>query len=258
MTTSQNVIKYLAIALAIFIIASMATGVVWLVQNVFNITDSTPLTKETYDLDNYKDLDISVGASTLKIKTCDKATLEITSDYTYELKDNELSIYTKTNKLRHKNKSEITLCVTNPSFDNVRISGGAGSINITSLEANKVKFDLGAGDVVIDSLTVLESIKLSGGAGNVKISNSFLTDSDIDLGVGNFTLNTTFKGDTDIDMGVGNLDVKLLDGIENYSFDIDKGLGNVKIDGMKKSSGKYGVGNTLIRVDGGVGNIDIK
>ena len=258
MTTSQNVIKYLAIALAIFIITSMAVGVVWLVQNVFDFTDRKPLTKETYDLDIYKDLDINVGASNLTIKTCDKSTLELTSDYVYDITNEKLTVKTKNNKIRYKKNSEVTLCVANNSFDEVKISGGAGNIKINNLEANKVKFELGAGDVTIDNLTALKSFVLDGGAGDVKILNSFLTDSDIDLGVGNFKATTIFKGDTDIDVGVGNLEIKLSDGIENYSFDIDKGIGNVTVDGMKKSSGKYGVGNTSIKIDGGIGNIEIK
>lgn len=262
MTSSQRVVKYAAIALAILIILSMISGVVWLFRNVFqigifNVYDNTPLSSETYDLDNYKNININVGASTLTIKSCDNSTLEITENIKYQVTNEELII--KDENRRYNKNSHITLCITNPTvFDNVIIDGGAGNISISNLEAKQVKFELGAGNVTIDNITSLKSFKLDGGAGDVKIFNALMTNADIDMGVGNFTINGILSGDADIDMGVGNLDITLTDGLENYKFDVDKGIGDIKIDGIKKSSGVYGTGSTLVQIDGGVGNIKIK
>lgn len=260
MTSSQRTIKYLAIALAIVIILSMVSGVLWLCRNIFEFNvfpySNSNLASETYDLDNYKSIDINVGASNLTIKTCESATLEITENIKYEIINDELII--KDQNRRYNKNSKITLCITKTTFENVKIDGGAGNTTISDIGANKIKLDLGAGNITIDNITALESFKLSGGAGDIKIFNASLNNSVMDLGVGNFTLNTILTGDTDIDMGVGNLDITLSDGIENYKFDVDKGIGNITIDGMKKSSGIYGVGSTLVKIDGGIGNIKIK
>lgn len=261
MTNSQRTIKYIAIALAIVIILSMVSGVVWLCKNIFEFKfmfpyDNSKLTSEKYELDSYKDIAIDVGASNLTIKSCDKSTLEITDNIKYEIRNEELLI--KDENHRYNKNSKIVLCIHNGIFDEIKISGGAGDMIISDLEANKITFELGAGKVGIDNLVALESFKLSGGAGEVKIFDASLANAIINLGVGNFTLDTVFIEDADIDMGIGNLDITLRNGIEKYKFDIEKGIGNVSIDGEKRSSGLYGDGPTIVKIDGGIGNIKIK
>ena len=262
MTTNQNVVKYLALTLAVFIIAVMISGVVWFVQGIFSFTDKKSLVTNTYDLDNYSSIYIYAGASDLTIETCNKSTLEITDDYTYTIEDSQLAVRLKNKKINYKKDSKIVLCTIDPIFNDIKITGGAGNIKISDIEANKVKFELGAGDVTIDNLTVLGAFNLRGGAGNINILNSYLTDSEIELGMGNFTANTTFKGYTDIDMGMGNLKIKLLDSADNYAYEIDKGLGSVKLFGetisKKELDTRIGTGKTVIVVNGGIGNIEIK
>ncbi len=57
----------------------------------------------------------------------------------------------------------------------------------------------------------------------------------------------------------GKLDLNLTDGTENYTIKVSKGIGSITIDGKETIDNRtYGTGKTYIKIDGGVGAIDIK
>lgn len=74
-------------------------------------------------------------------------------------------------------------------------------------------------------------------------------------------MNLTFvlTGETDFDLGVGESNITLIDNNDDYKLDIEKGLGNITVDGTSVSNIKeQGKGNNSIEVSGGIGAINLK
>lgn len=95
--------------------------------------------------------------------------------------------------------------------------------------------------------------------GKVTLSDTEFNDLDLDIGIGQFLITTKLTGNNKINAGIGNLDINLIDSIENYSIDVDKGIGSININGKNVSDNtKYGNGANHIEVDGGIGSINIK
>ena len=64
-------------------------------------------------------------------------------------------------------------------------------------------------------------------------------------------------GYTNVETGIGNVKIKLLDGIDNYKFSIEKGIGSIYVNNEEVDNGVYGNGSKRIFIDGGVGSIKI-
>ena len=119
--------------------------------------------------------------------------------------------------------------------------------------------ELGAGSVTIDNMTVSEEMKLNGGAGNIEINSGKIANAYVDLGIGKTTINSDITGNSKIDTGIGELNLYLTLPKEDYKLDIDKGIGEIRVNG--KSIGDdidIGSGENYIKIDDGVGTIKIK
>ena len=261
MTSSQKVIKGFAIALAVIIIISIF-NLIFGIFTGFNtiFIKKGNITYETYEISDVSNLDINVSYSKINIKNSDTFKIEINNLTNYSISNDTLHIK-DVRKFRVANNGDIYVTLYIPygkTFDEVTIDSGAGSIKIEDLRANDLDFDIGAGKVVIDNISILSNTKIDGGAGNFEINNGVLANAIFKMGVGNVDIDATIVGSGKIDMGVGNLSLRLSDGVSNYKFDVDKGVGNISIDGVNVKNGTYGNGNTFISVDGGVGNINIR
>ena len=260
MTSSQKVIKGLAIALAVFIIIA-AINFILLICGHFSDTfvKRENITYNTYDIYDVSNLSIDLSYTSLNIKEGNTFKLELNNFTEYNITNNTLYIKdVKKIKINTKGELYATLYVPyGKTFDNVSIDSGAGVVKIDTLKTNILNFDIGAGKVTIDNLDVYNKTKIDGGAGSFEINKGNLANVDFDMGVGSVSINSTFTGNGKIDMGVGNLSIKLLDSFDNYKFDVEKGIGNINIDGTSTKSGIYGNGNTFIEIDGGLGNINI-
>ena len=195
---------------------------------------------------------------TVKIKIrCFK--IEINNFSEYNITNNTLSIKDiKKFKINTHGDMYLTLYIPyGKTFDSVNIDGGAGVIKIDTLKTDSLDFDIGAGKVTINNLEVYKTTKIDGGAGSIDILAGSLAYTKFNMGVGNVSIRSIFSGTNIIDMGVGNLSIDLLDSISNYKFNVEKGIGNITIDGENKKNGVYGEGYTWMKIDGGVGNINI-
>lgn len=259
MSSNQRIIKGLAIGLAFIIIFTMVSIAFNILTGITGFFEDDNITYNTYDIIGVSDIDINIKASNLVIKNSDTNKIEIPNYASYNIKNNKLVIKeNKKSNLFKKSVSTITIYISYKNmFDNVTINGGAGNINIDDLKVNDLYLNLGAGKVTINKIDVLNNFTVDGGAGNFEIIKGNLKNVDIDMGIGNFDIKAAITGKGKIDVGVGNLNINLIDGLNNYTFDIDKGIGTIKLNNTKVSEGKYGNGNTEITIDGGIGNIDI-
>jgi len=71
-------------------------------------------------------------------------------------------------------------------------------------------------------------------------------------------LTSALTGESDFDLGVGESNITVIGNKDDYKLDIEKGLGNITVDGTSTSNIKgQGDGNNSIEVSGGVGAINL-
>lgn len=277
MKSGQRVIKYLAIALAIFIIVSIVSAVL-LSFNIFS--DFLGLTKEkereniAYGIKNeeiinkefentgIKSIKIELAYSKLAIKEGENFKVETNTNRIESRQvGNKLEIKEKASNLFLKDENRI-VNITIPKdtvLDIAKIETGAGEINIEKLSTKELDLEIGAGKVTIQNLDVIQSTKIEGGAGKVEIKSGNIANLDLDMGAGNFILNTVLTGNNKVDAGIGRLEFNLTNGLENYTIRAQKGIGSIKIDNKEVTDNvEYGKGETRLKIDGGVGHIEIK
>lgn len=261
MTSSQKVIKSLAIALAIFIIVGAIYLAFIIISRFSNVVvRSEDIKYNTYEIYDVTNLNIDLSYTSLNIKESDTFKLELNNYSEYNITNNTLYIKDiKKIKINTQGGLYATLYVPyGKVFDNVNIDSGAGIVKIDTLKSNNLDFNIGAGKVNINNLEVLNRTDIDGGAGNFEILNGKLANTKFDMGVGNVSIDAIFTGSNIIDTGVGNVSIRLLDNISNYKFNVEKGIGNISIDGENKKNGVYGEGYTWMKIDGGIGNISIR
>ncbi len=278
MTTAQKIIKYLAIAFAIFLIINIISGILWAIfgvsfifglQNWENdtIREHSVITNYEYsDIDTLnreiETLDIDIDFSNLIIKKGEEFKVEGDNNYIKCRQDNRTVHIEETNHhWFHKNNSgELIIYIPeNLEFDKVKISTGAGKIDIERIEARRLSLEIGAGETHIRELEVKDKADIDGGAGRVTILSGNINDLDLDMGVGKVKLNAKLTGSTDIEAGIGELGVNINAPKEDYKIKASKGIGSVTIDGEGISDDTiYGNGENYIKINGGIGSIKVK
>lgn len=274
MTTAQKVIKYLAIAFAVFLIVNILSAIFW---GLYSFSFIFGLNTEEYEesyLENgeneitsfeYEDidtLDIEVAFSSLTIKTGEKFKIETDNNYiSCKQKDKTIKVDEKShNWFSKNNRGEVIIYIPNNlEFDRLKINTGAGKIDIEKIATRNLSLEIGAGETKIEELNVTNKAKIDGGAGKVSILSGTINNLDLDMGVGAVELNAKLEGDTDIDAGIGELDININASKEDYRIKAEKGIGNITIDGKGVSNDTvYGDGENYLKIDGGIGNIKIK
>ena len=144
-------------------------------------------------------------------------------------------------------------------FEKADITTGAGRLTVDHLSAGTMNFELGAGEVKIDTLIATTAVNIEGGAGKITISGGALHNLDLDMGVGQLNLTSALTGNCQLDLGVGESNITLIGSKENYKLDLEKGLGNISIDGVNVSDyGSSGNGTNKVEINGGVGSINVR
>lgn len=265
MNTFQKVIKYLALALAFFLIISIFSGIAFGIKSVYYIfNDSDRKLNEFYELPVNGEIDelyIKVNTVKINIKTGEKLKVETNDNYINSKQDNsKITIKEKqTNNWFNKESTELNIYIPSDiEFNKVSINAGAGKVNIEKLTTNILNLELGAGKLSIDNLKVLGKTDINGGAGSIIIKDGEVSNLDLDLGVGKVEFNTTLLGNNDIDCGVGEFILNVKEKKDNYKIFVDKGIGTFKINNDSiKDDTIYGTGNNIIKIDGGIGNIKV-
>lgn len=268
MSSSQKIIKNLAIALGIFLttfIISMIIGGIYLITGVFSIKSDNSIDKEINTLwmqnnENVISLDIDIKFSNLTIKNGDKFLVE-SNNKNIKYKYNNSSLEVEEIKYNLFNNSDVgEVIITIPSnirLDSVDIDNGAGRLNIENINANKFNLDLGAGVTIIDNI-IVDSADIDSGAGKFIIKFGKINNLDFDMGAGTAEITSIITGNNQINSGVGNLKLNLIDNIENYKIKINKSIGKVEIDNKEVSDNEIvGTGLNFINISGGIGTITV-
>lgn len=263
MTSLQKVIKYLAIAFAIFLAVSIIGGVLGAVGLFGGLFAGDAVTEEmkTYRVTSeICNLDIRINAADIAIKEGDAFSVQSNLKHLkVEEKGGVLSIE-ETRKYRGTyNGAVLTIYVpAGTVFDNTNLATGAGRLTIEKLSSGSLDFELGAGDVSIASLVATKSADIEGGAGRITISGGELKDLDLEMGVGQLNLTAALTGDCQLDLGVGESNITLIGNQDDYKLDLEKGIGNISVDGKPVSDyGSSGNGTNRVQINGGIGSIHV-
>lgn len=271
MTSLQKVVKYLAMAFAVFLCISIVGGIFSALSAISfftNRNDNEVLhgnigdTQVYHIWDEPTSLKIDILYAELTIKSAEAFSVESNiKNLTVETRgDGTLTVKEEKNFASKANGKKLTVYVPEGTqFVKANISTGAGAVHIESLTADVLDLDLGAGQVLIDDLKACGKADIDGGAGEIRINNAEINDLDIDMGVGSLRFTGKLTGNCDFDLGIGETRLTLLGSSDDYRIKLDKGIGEARIDGHKVSSGTvYGSGDNRIDIEGGIGEIRIE
>lgn len=261
MTTLQKVIKYLAYAFAVFLAVSIIGGILGMVglfgglfggDAVFDDIKAYSVSSEI------QTLEVKINAADFTVKQGENFSVESNLKHLVVEDQNGVLKIRETKKLSH-NYTDAVLTLYIPKgavFEKASIVTGAGRLTVDSLSAATMNFELGAGEVAIDTLVATSDIDVEGGAGKITISGGALHNLDLDMGLGQLNLVSALTGECDFDLGVGESNITVIGNREDYKLSIEKGLGSISVDGESVSAIKgQGGGKDRIEISGGVGAI---
>lgn len=271
MTTTQKIIKYLAIAFALFLVISIFSIIFGLSREIISSINSDK--KDSKLLEEYTTISNNVNnIESFKIDISNDD-IEIKEGEKFEVKTNDpdVKFYHENSKVKIKtdktfswhlsNSSRGTIIIYLPNEFNISelyLNLGAGKIDIDKIFVETLLMDLGAGTMTAKEINVYEKAMINGGAGNINIYSGTINNLNLKLGAGNASIESDLTGSNTLTTGVGKLNLGLSRSKDNYKFDISKGLGNIILNDFDVSEDiLIGDGETKIKISGAVGNIII-
>lgn len=271
MTTTQKIIKYLAIAFALFLVISIFSIIFGLSREIISSINSDK--KDSKLLEEYTTISNNVNnIESFKIDISNDD-IEIKEGEKFEVKTNDpdVKFYHENSKVKIKtdktfswhlsNSSRGTIIIYLPNESNISeldLNLGAGKIDIDKIFVETLLMDLGAGTMTAKEINVYEKATINGGAGNINIYSGTINNLNLKLGAGNASIESDLTGSNTLTTGVGKLNLGLSQSKDNYKFDISKGLGNIILNDFDVSEDiLIGDGETKIKISGAVGNIII-
>ena len=271
MTTTQKIIKYLAIAFALFLVISIFSIIFGLSREIISSINSDK--KDSKLLEEYTTISNNVNnIESFKIDISND-NIEIKEGEKFEVKTNDpdVKFYHENSKVKIKtdktfswhlsNSSRGTIIIYLPNEFNISeldLNLGAGKIDIDKIFVETLLMDLGAGTMTAKEINVYEKATINGGAGNINIYSGTINNLNLKLDAGNASIQSDLTGSNTLTTGVGKLNLGLSRSKDNYKFDINKGLGNIILNDFDVSEDiLIGDGETKIKISGAVGNIII-
>lgn len=271
MTTTQKIIKYLAIAFALFLVISIFSIIFGLSREIISsinndkkesklLEDYTTISNNVNNIESFK---IDISNDDIEIKKGEKFEVK-TNDPDVKFYHENSIVKIKSDKTfswHLSNSSRGTIIIYLPNEFNISeldLNLGAGKIDIDKLFVETLLMDLGAGTMTAKEINVYEKATINGGAGNININSGTINNLNLKLGAGNASIQSDLTGSNTLTTGVGKLNLGLSRSKDNYRFDINKGLGNIILNDFDVSEDTLiGDGETKIKINGAVGNIII-
>ncbi|NLJ90836.1 MAG: DUF4097 domain-containing protein [Clostridiales bacterium] len=287
MNQYQKVIKYVAMAFAVFltvfIIGSIVSfsGIMFRIFNfgsdiIDNRNNNGDVMSEdaiTRTFDDVDKISINHGAGSLTIKSSDsdKITVDVAGEdsdsYKVRTSGRTLNIEQKGHVFnifnfgwnRNMGTKIIVSIPKGMKLEDLDVDAGAGKITIEDIIVNDFSLDAGAGSVTISRVEAYEA-DINGGAGEVIFSDVVFYDSDISCGVGRVKFEGKLLNKNDISAGVGELDLIIHGKRDDYNMKIEKGLGEIRIDGQKYSEVNIRQNDAKhsLDIEGGLGSINVE
>lgn len=225
MNTAQKVIKYFAIAFAMFLTVAIFSGVVY---GILGIATAGKLIEDNSSVatkcegEEKPCLEISLAISNLEIRKGDTLYVETKNEKVEVAQDDHKLVVSERGRHlfeRYNDREVIIYVPEDMEFEKVAISGGAGNIYIESLRTKEIEMSLGVGKTEIIALEAEEA---------------------------------------DISTGIGEVSVSLMSKAEDYEIKASKGIGDITLNGKSIPDDEaQGSGKRKIDISGGIGAIKI-
>lgn len=272
MTSFQKIIKYGAIAFAIYLCFLIISMIIFGITALFGITTGlemfqsskdnvSMITKWEQEYTNITTMDINLSVCKLEIKkgnTLKVDVSDVSEQFKCEAEGNKLKI--EDEKL-HRNifniidyKPEVTIYIPETmEFEEITIRTGVNETDIEYLKADRIKLEMGVGKYQVNSLSA-KYAKIEAGAGEANINHANIEELKLNSGVGKLILTSRITKKADIASGVGKMELNLIGLPTDYKIKAETGLGNFVVNGQKiKNNQTLGNGEATIKIDGGVG-----
>lgn len=264
MTAKQKLIKYLALAFAVFLIVSFALGIFEILSSLLEMEVKKPIGTESlysYSVsDTVSELEISISAADLKIITGDAFCISTDNDnITCHENGSLLTVEDKERFSLSPGEAVLIEVPADKSFDKITLNAGAGEVTVDILNTAELSMNFGAGDFFADTLFVTAKAYINCAAGEVTVNGGTVNNLEMNTAIGDVALACSLKGKTEIDCAVGDVSLDLPDSLSEYSIKLDKGICSASLNGENMEDEKrYGDGFSRIEIDGAVGDIRIK
>ena len=264
MTSFQRIVKYLAVAFAVFLIVSIISGICGAIALLTGLTGkSTAGSMEHYPVSgDIESLDMEISAAQVKIVSGDRFAVESNHKYLKVRLDGGKLKIDEEKVMFGASPEGVTVVLTVPKgfvFEDVDIETGAGKVEIDTLSANTLSMELGAGSTQIGCLNAATKGKISTGAGMLVVRDGKLHNLSMEIGTGRLELTGCLTGKNKLDFGLGEAELTLLGSREDYQIKFEKGIGSGTLDGNEMSGGSvYGGGENRLDIDGGIGALRIR
>ena len=270
MKGAQRVVKYLAMSFAVFLIFgifAMIVGMGVVLGHLFggHVGDDTEWSEVAMgDQLDFDDLTIKVKTTNVRIERgeefqvlADEEVVSFRRDGNKVLiEERDVGLFEDWHEFG--NELKIVLPKQMWKLERVHLEAGAGAVYVGGLIADEVDLDLGVGKVEIVGLRVEDRANIQGGAGYLMMRDMEVNDLSLNMGVGKVELIGKIAGDSVIEAGLGKLEMNLEGGEGDYEMRFTKGLGAITVNGEKmKDGGGWGNGGNRIKVNGGVGAIEV-
>ncbi len=270
----QTLVKYGAIAFAVILIVNIAVWSLTAIGFIFGLSSSGEVGEERTFPTTSKitELDISLASASLTIKTedVDRTTVKYNlEDLRISLSGDKLSVKEKhrlfNNSAENGAYVEIIFPLRNETaehdeaprrFESAEIEMGAGDLLIDRLYTDELDLSLGAGEARLNNIYADEG-NIEGGAGKLHFVACEISDLELDMGVGELTIMSVLRH-SNINIGIGDADITILGNKDDYKLILSKGIGEITVDGEDVGNGTAGNGEYKVKVNGGIGEINIK
>lgn len=237
--------------------------------------------KENYT--DIKNLDISIAFTELEIKEgeefsvsgigIDPKKIELKND------DGTLEINNKSRNFLNNfgihwgnglnigfsDQSNTKLIVTVPKgthFNHVSLEVGAGTLMVSELDCDNLEVSVGAGEGTMENISVTEDADMEVGAGTLNLKNLTANELELEAGMGKIAMEGIVGKSCAADCGMGEIVLNLKGSIEEYTYSVECGMGDVKINdddysgfGTEKEKGN---GEKTLDLECGMGSIKVQ
>lgn len=253
--------------IAVFIVLTMLACVLGgcdlqeAVSKVY-VNDAVMDTVQTHDVSpDIRSMNIKINAAELTIRQADRFFVQTNLRYV-KVTENAgvLHIREEMDHASGYNNAMLTIYLPQGmEFENLTVETAAAKLTADRLCAGKLKLALGAGDTKIGYLSASAVADIDGGAGKLTISDGSLRNLELEMDVGKLELRSALQGNCELTLNVSGSDITLLGSREDYTLELEKGLGKITVDGKEVTDfGISGSGQNHVEIEGGVGIVKLK
>lgn len=269
----QKVIKYCAMAFAVFltvvIFGAIVTAVMGVTTGIAGVNFLLGEEKERihleeeYSVEEAKALGITnilVDCNAeITVKPGDKLAIEaenVTDEYEIRRKGGTFSIVQETPKININlwfsnsyEKEIVTVTVPKELFmEQVKVDSGSGKVLLEGFRSDSLMVDSGSGSVVINDVTT-KRMNIDSGSGRVSLARTEAEETGLITGSGGITAEDADLGRLTLDSGSGSVALR---NVIAEQAEVDSGSGSVLVEGKLTGDCEFetGSGSLTLRLDG--------